>query len=510
MWIFHNFFCTGPAQNNFKMQMPRNPTYYFIIFLTFAKLTQSRFKVSTENKLSPFHFLVGGDEIHVSLAAQLNRIGLNIEINTTPLEIKGHTSAITMTIQNWERYAPFTQDEALKTEYLTMTSAGLPLFRKAVKNLDKILSYLSTTPYIFQHTCTLVPRNFTGADFAKADYNLAKRYSHIDATWTPASIKSDKGQSNTLLMFALYLNEIGQYLFDQTEELLTLLERLSDNEFPAQLEPEIQTSKCVPQEAGEKFIIQNCEKSTKGLMCTMQATVPKRLQTFTEMHRISYENIALESCEDCKFLQTQETGTLNFVDCTTEIQTTEDFPLCKFVPLSDGCLKDLEGNKVTDIINNCEFDEFFPDTVTLLPGSGALIQATDDASISSGPRPISEKSPIVIFSPDPVTIVDLGKELSIPANENISALTVVSSLLTNADIKKLKRKYNWDKFQESLGTDDYIRFTALGLQVIFVPLSVGFSIFLYLKNKKQMNDVKIDIGKANFQEMQQLFKPRKK
>jgi len=471
-----------------------------------AKVTVARFKVSTGQTLAPFHFVVPGDEVHISLSTQLNRVGLVLAIWFESLEIKTHTAAIAMTIQKWERYGPFTQDTELKTEYFTMAAAGLPLLRKAVENINKILSYIDTDKkYEPPHKCTLVPRNLTADDFAKAAYNLDKRFGHIESSWTPSSIKTDKGQSNVLLMFVFYLNEMGQYLYEKTEDLLVLLESLSDNEFPLQLEKDLQNSACIPGHEGEKFDITECTKTNKGLSCTAQVAVPQSLQTFTEMHRVAYEYIALDACPDCKYLKNPTTGAMSFVNCSTKIKTTEDFPTCSVVLLENDCIKELESGGITDIIKQCSFEEFSPDLVTLLPNSGILIQASEDAIISSGTKPLHTKGPIVVFSPETITISDEGQELSIPSNENVTSLVIVKSLLTDKDITALLSKYYWENLKDSFETDDYVRFVLLGLQILFLPVSIGISILLYYKGKISKAKNKQNEGRQNYEEMRAMY-----
>ena len=82
--------------------------------------------------------------------------------------------------------------------------------------------------------------------------------------------------------------------------------------------------------------------------------------------------------------------------------------------------------------------------------------------------------------------------------------------VTEDDIDALHNKYYWDHLKDSIETDDYARFGILGLQIIFVPLSIGISVFLYLKGKKQSKVAPQDEGRANYEEMRAMFTAKQK
>lgn len=484
---------------------------HFIIFATIVLLTGNctgRFKVSNPNTMEDFSFLVGGDDIHLSLKTVHERINLVIGLNITVLTVKQTISSILQTIQAWEAYPPFHSDENLKMEYLSMTSAGLVFTRKMIGNMNKILEYLPPQANSGKSTyCEIVARNVSIDKFTRAEYNLAKRWSHIENSWTPASIRTDKSQANVLLMFANYLTDMGTLLFEESAEILLILEQLSDNHFPEILRPDIENSICVPGDAGESYSVKTCEKLSSGFNCILEIIMPKQLETYVKLHRVHYSDIRLQACPQCYYVQEKSSGTVKFANCTIEKEVNMDFPVCVFATLEDSCLRFLQSTEISQIIQNCRFETHSPDLVTLLPNSGSLIQGGTEITVSSGTKAVIDRLPIVIFSPDNLTISHGEQEISVPGNSNLTSLTVVKSLLTDDDVENLKRKLEWDDFADDWGTDDLVRFCLLGLQIFILPISAGFSIYIFIKTK---GNAKRNQEKTNFEETRKILKTRKK
>lgn len=498
------------------MVVTRMQLRLLIFSLFIYKLVGGRFRVSTNTDLPGLAFLADGDDIHLSLITEINRIGLNIKLDLKELEVKTATAAILQTIQSWEAYGPFAQDSGLKMEYLSMSSNGLTSTRKMIKNIEKILPYISSSEIYDNktHTCVVTPRTLSTDKFTRADYNLKKRWSHIDSSWTPATIKSDKSQANTLLLFANYLNDMGFALMQETSELVTILEQLSDEKFPETLHSDLENSECIPEEAGEGYSVKACAKKDIGFCCELETIVPKQLETFTQLYPVHYENIRLKLCENCFYVKDKDSSFIKYANCSARYSMNMDFPVCEFVPLEKECLKYLQEVKVSEVISNCKFEEKIPDTVTLLPKNGILVQGKDDISVSTGTRTLSERLPYVIYSPDSVIVRHNGQEITVPGSKSVTALQIAISILTDDDILTLKKKHFWDDFRQEWGTDDSLRVSLLSLQILFVPISIGLSVFLFIRNKAKLAILeqaeKQAATKANYEENRKMLKPRRK
>jgi len=474
-----------------------------------------RFRVSTKSELQPIEFLVDGDDIHLSLATEIKRIGLNIKIDFSELEVKTAMSSILQTVERWEAYPPFNQDNDLKLEYLSMSSNGLSFTRKMIENTKRLLPYLSpTTKYNSTHPCVVTPRTLSTDKYTRADFNIKKRWSHIEASWTPTTIRADKSQANTLLLFANYLNDMGVSLYYETLELLQILEQLSDGYFPEILRPDIENSDCVPEESGEGYRIRGCTKTELGLCCELETVIPKQLETYIQTYPVHYDNIRLKLCNNCFYIKDKDTGNLKYANCSARKSMNMDFPICEFATLEKECLKFLQESKIPEIIQNCRFESAIPETLTLLPKQGVFLQGSADITVSSGAKSVSERIPYIIYSPDPITVRHSGQEITVPGSSNITQVQISVSALSDADIKSLKRRFYWTEFKHDWGTDDSLRVTLLSLQILFVPISIGLSVFLFIRNKAKIAHMasftKGHNPKENFEENRKMLKTVRK
>lgn len=338
-----------------------NSWAHLLAMVGFLYLSASKFKVSNIKTVEPFGFLVPGDEVHISMLTQFNRIELIIGLNFTALTLKEKLASILNTIKAWEDFPPFQADIALKTEYLSGSATGLMSVNKAIQHLNKILTYLAPdTKYVQRHPCKVIGKNLTMEFFSRIDFNLAKRWSHIDPSWTVASIKTDKGQANTLTNFIDYLNEAGYLMEQETDSIRTILEELADNKFPESLRIEMEDSQCVGEGTGENYRIKSCEKFNAGYYCDLEVILPKSLQTYTSLHPIHYNGIRLKLDEDCLYLQDTISSQIKFANCSLSKDLNPDFPICTLVTLPDDCLKFLTLVDIEKSIENCDFDRHPP------------------------------------------------------------------------------------------------------------------------------------------------------
>jgi len=485
--------------------------FVFLSIFCLCGTGKRRFRVSTPSELDKFGFLVDGDDIHISVKTEVSRIGVNVNLTLDDLAVRTAMTTILQTIERWEAYPPFAQDRELRLEYISMGSNGLTYTRKMIENTKILLSYISpSTPYISTHSCVVPVRTLSTDKFTRAQYNLQKRWSHIDATWTPQTIKNDKSQANTLLLFANYLNDMGVSLYQETAEILQILEQLSDNQFPTEIKADLENSACIHEDAGENYKVKNCEKTVLGLCCDLEAVIPKQLETFTQLYPVHYANIRLKLCDHCFYVKNKDSGSVKYANCSARLSMNMDFPVCNFSPLEKDCLKYLEELDIEKSIQNCRFDLSTPELSITVPKQGIFIQGNDDISVSSGTKLISNNPPFIVYSPDPVVIKNSELEITIPGGSNITSLQIAESILTEDDIKALKRHHFWDEFKHEWGTDDTFRVTLLSLQILFVPFSVGLSVFLFFKNKATLKVLTAGKtraeAKTNFEENRKMLK----
>ena len=136
------------------------------------------------------------------------------------------------------------------------------------------------------------------------------------------------------------------------------------------------------------------------------------------------------------------------------------------------------------------------------------IFAQGEGQAISGVKPISKDFPIVIYSPEILTLHSNSEEIKFGATSNIASLTVIESSLTKDDIEYLKSQLAWKNFYNTLGTEDWVNFIFIIFSlVILLPLSVIGLIFTY-KQKKRFNSFPglANREKSNYKEASRMLR----
>ena len=143
-----------------------------------------------------------------------------------------------------------------------------------------------------------------------------------------------------------------------------------------------------------------------------------------------------------------------------------------------------------------------------------LIQGGEDIKVSDGTKVLFKKLPLVIGSRNTVTITKEHEEFIFPSRLNASSMPIgiwVTKLST-MQLHGVKIKAAWDHFVSNLNFADYIEYAALGLQLLFAPLTI-LGIVMACRNrsyfKRQQKKREKEERKSNFEENNCLLNKKK-
>jgi hypothetical protein len=338
--------------------------------------------------------------------------------------------------------------------------------------------------------------------------NVKNRFKAIDANWTPEHIKTDVTAQTILFEFCSYYNDFSIVYEKIGEEMITAMEELSDGIYPEALFGElVRDCDYSINGDGERYHVLKCAKTNKGYRCQIEIVQSINLRNYTRAYAVHYDEISLRGYLDTDvFVKTPDVQELKYLECSNEY--SGDYAVCMEKEVPEPCKSMLSKDDIRGVISNCNFTMEKPPVGIAIPNGGILIQG-EKLAISNGENSISQKPPIVIYSPEVLTIKSEEEDYVFPPAIHIEELIVIESKLSKDDIQALHDSYHWEKIWEHLEVDDYIRYTLILLQLILFPIALSGCYFTLKQRhviaKLSEKEVKRK-GAENFKNNQQMLR----
>ena len=110
-------------------------------------------------------------------------------------------------------------------------------------------------------------------------------------------------------------------------------------------------------------------------------------------------------------------------------------------------------------------------------------------TVAHGEIPVPQLPPIVVYSPDTITVKLNEEDIVFPPAIQVEQLIIVESKLTKEDIMYLHSTYSWDQMWQHFRIEDYIRYILVLLQLIIFPIAItGF--YFTLKQRKMLHKMR--------------------
>ncbi len=225
------------------------------------------------------------------------------------------------------------------------------------------------------------------------------------------------------------------------------------------------------------------------------------------MHSVHYDKIYMYGYDkDDIFARTIDVRDLKLLDCNS--QDSGDFPICIEREIDEPCKSMIGKDDIQGMINSCNFTKKTPPIGTVLPHGGIFIQGNDIA-VSNGENSVSQKPPIVIYSPEAITLKKDDDEFVFAPAIHIEELTIIESKLSEDDIKSLKHEQKWDEIWDDTDTEDYINYFLILSQLIVFPIAI-IGCYFTLAQRKALKALeergKRGKGKDNYKQNQYLLR----
>jgi hypothetical protein len=230
-----------------------------------------------------------------------------------------------------------------------------------------------------------------------------------------------------------------------------------------------ESSNPVKELEGELYEVIHCQGSKKGYGCTCKVTQPMQLTSIIKLHKVNYRGWEISGpTEDWEFIRMPDSELLEMALCTDK---DTPHPACTLVEIQDKCKRALDSNNIQDTIHNCNFTlNTNPNIFEMMDEGGIFVQRAK--SISSGTSSIPNPAPIIIYSPDKVTLTQEGEEFIIVPNKKVDTLSIIDSALTNEDIEYIQTFHDGDDWIDNLDGEDYINIGLGAAQLILLPITI--------------------------------------
>ena len=477
---------------------------YFAIILWFLV------NISKEEE-TEFDFLIKGEEVRIATQVRSERVSIIIGINIDIVNVKQLELEIETLMKKWENYPPFQAEITLAQVYFGLTEGGVPKLVAVAKMIEKILAYKDDlSVYTPEYSCIYNYSSLNIKNMQQDVKNLENAFNRIGNAWTVYSVQTDNTEINTIRTFAGLFLEVMDGWYDEAIRVLSELDSLASEDFPSSLMGHYQEAPCIKNITGEKVQVLECNRAKDAYICNIEVKIPEIVNNMHLLLPAHYNDIRIRgNNKDQIFATTVSNPEPKILDCNHYDMHAIEIPVCQVMSIGDICLSKLQGNSITDIINNCNFTKDETDVGIRTDSKGLLVQGikvTAKIKDGTGYKTLTTETPVLIFTDKEVVLVKDEDEFIFPTISNSSGTRVVKSKLTDKDKERLNARYEWEIFWENFDYEDIVRYLILVLQVVMYPVVI-VSIGLGIRARKNLQQLGFSSHKKNPQK--QIYKKNK-
>ena len=178
-------------------------------------------------------------------------------------------------------------------------------------------------------------------------------------------------------------------------------------------------------------------------------------------------------------------------------------------PLENDCYSSLLTKDIENIIKQCNFTKETPSLGTRIQSGGILVQrmgTITKVKENTDYRLLTAESPILVFTNKLIKLENEELDMVFEPLGLAQNTRLVNSRLTSKNIENLKEKLKWEQLFEGLDTEDYTRYSALGLQGILY-LIVAVIVVLTIKFRNKLK--KLQLPNENRKSRKNILKSNK-
>jgi len=433
-------------------------------------------------------FLTEGQEITYATKSRNIEIGVLIKIDFDKDTVETILNSVDNDLIGFIRHYPAFAGESGRKyrELITMGSVEAML---AAESLAHILKFKSTDAKPTKYTCEYSHEYLKSTLMTAQVSGLLGAKEKIGA-WTLDEIANDPLKDQTIRLFILGVNELGESWAELSLNMINALDLLANHKFPEDLRGAYKKVDCMTTAAIQEAVeVNQCWKTVDGLYCSVEIIEPLITVNAIKMHTISYDNIRImpENDEELFIRTMEQKRELSYLDCENYVFNREKIPVCEKRQINKYCEEALNAKHVKNIISNCNFSrEANPQVILRTLNEGILIQGGDvtvSRKVNNELVKVSDETPILVYSPTDIIVKQHEETWEVVAANTGIQFKVIKTALTQEDIDNLKSRMNWLEWKEFFDIETTGQLLLAVITVIGVPLT-ACGIGIGVKNKK--------------------------
>jgi len=469
--------------------------FLWIFLSTWGSYGQHKLKTQEARTTpsQPFSFLVEGNKISVANTVRIEQMDVLIGIDFSMIKWREKLALFDEIFKGFNELS-FFSDVALKKQYAGMCIFGTELFNDFRIIFGEVFQFknenVDDSPV---NVCSVTPLSMTLDELNRAIENLSYLFDSFNENWTTQDVKTNATVQSMIFDYCSYLNDLSIVLENKGSSILRALEELSDGNYPEVLFGNlIKNCSFTKNGEGETFKVSGCMDNKTGMRCQVQISQATNLREYTQYHPVHYHGISIAGNEmGSLFGKSKDLLEMKYLQCEGEF--AGDFLVCEEQKIPEPCKTGLDADDATSIINYCNFSRSEPHIGTILPNGGILIQSQDRVEIASNKTRIGQHPPLVIYTPDILTVRHREEDYIFAPSIKMENLIIIESKLTPEEMEKLQSRINWDETMKGIDLDFWFDVALLLVEILIIP----FALISFILACKQKNDIK-DLSKDLF------------
>jgi hypothetical protein len=342
----------------------------------------------------------------------------------------------------------------------------------------------STNTKTVSSQCTLGWLNYEPSLIENLVKELTVIISGLKTDSTSATLSATKGEYQDLV---ITLGEIRGTILIVSQKLLArvnLLEILSNGKLDPEVLTGIQAIGCVPLGEMENSKVLGCEKTSTGLLCTLEIGILEHKTKAVLYTLVNYNGVQLD-LEGTDYLVNIE-NKWKTLSCMEDLDKSLDsYDNCLQKEWNGECGNVLGQEKLDSYLKHCKFIKKNP-SLTEIVDEGILVQGTEveielliDLT-DHRPARLYQKTPLLISTGKLVRVRQEGYEETAYPRKAVSTDQIITSWLTSDDILELEKQVNGSI---NLDLEDYLEITG-GAFLLLLSVVVG----VMFKRHKKMSE----------------------
>ena len=215
----------------------------------------------------------------------------------------------------------------------------------------------------------------------------------------------------------------------------------------------------------------SCQEGTNLLYCAISFSYPTVVTQFIHLQHVTHEGVRIRAKNiHTKFVKDKFSHMVSVVYCNEKVPKGEKFYLCQPDHDNNDCAVGLTHNNIDAILRDCYFEYFTPNSVTVLPDGGILVEDDGISSylITNGGRPLHKNLPLLLYSFGEV-VIQIDQIQLIHPNINSTRGEVINSKLTVTQLASMHETVRWQNFMRKSDFSTILLWLITILQIILIP-----------------------------------------